>query len=71
MAIAKCAHPGCACLPAEHEEYCSEHCAEVSHHEMPEEKGCLCGHAGCDPRAARLSDATTGQNITSDIAPRH
>lgn len=52
MALAKCGHPGCSCLPADSEQFCSEHCKEVQFHEPPEEKGCLCGHTGCDPRSA-------------------
>lgn len=71
MALAKCAHPGCSCLPAteDHEQYCSNHCAEVAHHDLPEDKGCMCGHPGCDPRA--IHDQSVRKTITSDTAPRH
>jgi len=68
MALAKCGHPGCACLPADRANFCSDHCQEVAHHEPKEEKGCLCGHTGCDPRAVHHSTATELGLIEDDLA---
>jgi hypothetical protein len=69
MAIAKCSHAGCACLMDENTRYCSAHCEEIAHHEIPDDKGCLCGHEGCDPKG--VHNATIRQNDSYITEPRH
>jgi hypothetical protein len=50
MAIAKCSHPGCACLPAPGMIYCSSSCELVEEEKMDVPISCVCAHPGCDPR---------------------
>jgi hypothetical protein len=53
MAVVKCAHAGCCCLPAIAMIYCSTHCEVVERDKVDEEIGCGCGHFGCDPRGLK------------------
>jgi hypothetical protein len=62
MAIAKCAHAGCTCLPTPETNYCCQHCEGVQETGAPEDVGCGCGHIGCDPASLPAGDgvATIG-----------
>ena len=72
MALAKCAHPGCSCLPADHVQYCGDHCAKAAAHEAKQEIGCLCGHTGCDPKGAHHDTPfETGEFTDNLLEPRH
>jgi hypothetical protein len=76
MALAKCGHPGCSCLPGDGSEFCSDHCEQVQFHEPKEEVGCLCGHTGCDPRAMHHDTPFETGAIRDDLdeemaEPRH
>lgn len=51
MALAKCSHPGCSCLPANGLIYCSDSCEVVENENVDVPISCVCGHEGCDPRA--------------------
>jgi hypothetical protein len=50
MALAKCTHPGCTCLPAPGMIYCSTSCELVEEENIDVPISCVCGHPGCDPR---------------------
>ncbi len=51
MALVKCIHPGCACLPADGMSFCSTSCEVVEEEKVDVPISCVCGHTGCDPRA--------------------
>lgn len=42
----QCAHPGCNCVVAQDEKWCSPHCETA-----PDEVICGCGHATCEAGA--------------------
>jgi len=63
MAIAKCGHAGCTCLPAPGTAYCNSHCEGIQETSLPEEVGCGCGHIGCDPRSIP-ADVLQDENLT-------
>lgn len=52
MAIVRCSHAGCTCLPAPGLNFCSTNC-ELKQEQglLADDVGCECGHYGCDPRA--------------------
>lgn len=64
MAVVKCTHAGCTCLPAPGMTYCSTHCEIVQEESVPDDVGCACGHYGCDPRAA---STPTEARIAADM----
>ena len=41
----KCAHPSCACPPAQGSKYCSPYCEAAK---STTELSCNCGHPGCE-----------------------
>jgi len=47
----RCAHPACACTVPAGEDFCSEHCRQVTRDPQPgdDAEGCRCGHNACDP----------------------
>ncbi len=51
MAMEKCGHAGCTCLPSPETRFCCQHCEGVQESGAPDEIGCGCGHLGCDPRS--------------------
>jgi hypothetical protein len=51
MAIVRCAHAGCTCLPSPEMSFCCTHCEQMQEKATVEEVGCGCGHYGCDPRS--------------------
>ena len=53
----RCAHPTCACTVPVGDDYCSEHCRQVTTAPQPgdDSEGCGCGHSACQPEQSLQS----------------
>ena len=62
-AVAKCAHPDCACTVQPGERYCSDYCVAQNSGEQAaaDDDECQCGHPECEhARAPIATPARTG-----------
>lgn len=70
MALAKCAHVGCACLPTPGMNYCSTRCENIEEFGEHEDIGCSCGHRGCDPRGIELEQSSFAPPVEPPVGVR-